>query len=238
MRRSLLAAALPAWRRVGDSALKPRAELRLRKEGAALRGCASTAGTRPAHGDAGNGANRRGPVQGEEGMKVGGVGEEGGPHERKPLYDSHVPTTLLEKVLLAGRAAFGALRDPERADLVADLGDTTGAPALERMRAQMLASETGRLILAERPRVAERAPLELVAACAPGTFGRAYHDFMASHGFRPESRPPVRYVDDPELAYVMLRFREVKHRTLALERAVARAGCGAERALALRRGLR
>jgi ubiquinone biosynthesis protein Coq4 len=68
----------------------------------------------------------------------------------------------------------------------------TSAPALERMRAQMLASETGRLILAERPRVAERAPLELVAACAPGTFGRAYHDFMASHGFRPEPRGVAR----------------------------------------------
>jgi len=35
---------------------------------------------------------------------------------------------------------------------------------------------------------------------AAGTFGRAYFDFMASHGFRPEGRPSVRFVDDPELA--------------------------------------
>mmetsp|Transcript_66628 Transcript_66628/g.152677 ORF Transcript_66628/g.152677 Transcript_66628/m.152677 type:complete len:153 (-) Transcript_66628:38-496(-) len=44
---------------------------------------------------------------------------------------------------------------------------------------------------------------------APGTFGRAYYDFMASHGFRPEERPTVRFVDDPELAYIMLRYREI-----------------------------
>jgi len=84
----------------------------------------------------------------------------GGSRQRRQLYDSHVPTSLLEKALLAGRAAFGALRDPARADLVADLGDATGAPALEWMRRKMRESETGRLVLAERPRVAALADLD------------------------------------------------------------------------------
>ena len=32
---------------------------------------------------------------------------------------------------------------------------------------------------------------------------------MDGHGFEAEGRPAVKYVDDPELAYVMLRYREV-----------------------------
>ena len=42
----------------------------------------------------------------------------------------------------------------------------------------------------------------------PGTFGRAYGDFMARRGFHADDRPPVRFVDDEELAYVAMRSRE------------------------------
>lgn len=41
-----------------------------------------------------------------------------------------------------------------------------------------------------------------------GTFGRAYGDFMAQRGFHADDRPPVRFVDDEELAYVAMRSRE------------------------------
>lgn len=42
-----------------------------------------------------------------------------------------------------------------------------------------------------------------------GTFGRAYADFMGSRGFEADQRPPTRFVDDAELAYVATRYREV-----------------------------
>ena len=32
---------------------------------------------------------------------------------------------------------------------------------------------------------------------------------MTSHGFLADERAQVRFVDDPELAYVMLRYRQV-----------------------------
>lgn len=32
---------------------------------------------------------------------------------------------------------------------------------------------------------------------------------MKRHGFGVDSRAPVRFIDDPELAYVMLRYRQV-----------------------------
>ena len=41
-----------------------------------------------------------------------------------------------------------------------------------------------------------------------GTFGRAYGDFMAQRGFHADDRPPVRFVNDEELAYVAMRSRE------------------------------
>ena len=49
------------------------------------------------------------------------------------------------------------------------------------------------------------------AATLPeGTFGRAYGDFMAARSFRADDRPPVRFVDDEELAYVATRAREAR----------------------------
>lgn len=42
-----------------------------------------------------------------------------------------------------------------------------------------------------------------------GTFGHAYGAFMAQRSFRADDRPPVRFVDDEELAYVAQRAREV-----------------------------
>ena len=58
------------------------------------------------------------------------------------------------------------MTSPARADLVAALGETTGQPAFERMRARMAADSTGRRILAERPRVVvgDRRSIRLLSA--------------------------------------------------------------------------
>ncbi|EHA8591874.1 putative Ubiquinone biosynthesis protein COQ4, mitochondrial [Cocos nucifera] len=41
------------------------------------------------------------------------------------------------------------------------------------------------------------------------TFGWAYARFMGSRNFSPDDRPPVRFMDTEELAYVATRAREV-----------------------------
>lgn len=46
-------------------------------------------------------------------------------------------------------------------------------------------------------------------AAPPGTFGSEYHNFMSKRSFRADARPPVRFVDDAELAYVATRYRQV-----------------------------
>ena len=51
-----------------------------------------------------------------------------------PLYDGHVPTSPLQKLLLAGGSALMAFADPLRDDMVAVLGETTAGFALSKMR--------------------------------------------------------------------------------------------------------
>jgi len=73
----------------------------------------------------------------------------------------------------------------------------------------MLEDADGRALLRERRRVTD----EAVARCwelPPHTFGGAYAAFMGQRGFRADDRPPVRYVDDAQLAYVATRAREVR----------------------------
>ena len=42
-----------------------------------------------------------------------------------------------------------------------------------------------------------------------GTFGHAYAKFMGDRNFTAGDRPPVRFIDDIQLAYVAARAREV-----------------------------
>ena len=50
-----------------------------------------------------------------------------------PLYPHHIPTNVLQKLVLAGGSAAIALSDPWRADMVAVNGEVTGLPALRHM---------------------------------------------------------------------------------------------------------
>lgn len=125
-----------------------------------------------------------------------------------PAYATHVPLNGLEKGAVALLSLWGAFRNPRRGDLVAASGETTGLPAIYAMRDRMRRSETGRLILQERPLITD----EVVAPCwdlPEHTFGGAYARFMGTRGFLASDRPPCRFIDDPELAYVITRARQV-----------------------------
>jgi ubiquinone biosynthesis protein COQ4 len=123
-------------------------------------------------------------------------------------YGSHVPLSQLQKGALGILASLGAFTDPRRGDLVAVVGETTGVPALRAIRDRMLRTPEGRELLADRPRITDAT----VAPCwdlPVETFGGAYAQFMGVRGFKADDRPTVRFVDDPELAWVVVRAREV-----------------------------
>mmetsp|Transcript_10260 Transcript_10260/g.20247 ORF Transcript_10260/g.20247 Transcript_10260/m.20247 type:complete len:335 (+) Transcript_10260:113-1117(+) len=120
-----------------------------------------------------------------------------------------VPLTGFQRGLLSILSSWGAFRDPRRADLVAIVGEVTGEKALSLIRDRMRRSEEGRRVLEERPRVTDAATLSRAQGMPPHTFGGAYASFMDTRGFHADERPAVRFIDDPELAYVAARMREV-----------------------------
>lgn len=100
--------------------------------------------------------------------------------------------------------------DAGSADLIAAVGEATATPYfIYRLRDSMLADATGRRILRQRPRITSRT-LDVAAmrALPAGSLGRAYVDWLDREGVSPDTRSPVRYIDDEECAYVMQRYRE------------------------------
>ncbi|XP_053552140.1 ubiquinone biosynthesis protein COQ4 homolog, mitochondrial [Bombina bombina] len=135
-----------------------------------------------------------------------------GTEEQAPysLYPTHIPTTPLQKVLLSAGSAVMSLYDPYRHDMVAVLGETTGAHALENLRDKMRNDPEGFQILQERPRIRiSTLDVQRLREMPDGTFGREYVRFLDVNRVTPDTRMPVKFVDDEELAYVAQRYREV-----------------------------
>mmetsp|Transcript_35587 Transcript_35587/g.111729 ORF Transcript_35587/g.111729 Transcript_35587/m.111729 type:complete len:238 (-) Transcript_35587:220-933(-) len=125
-------------------------------------------------------------------------------------YSAHVPTTLLEKALIGSSSAVRALADPRQARLVGVVGETTGGAALHRLHRRMERHPVGRTVLQDRPLItSETLPAETLRAMPAGSLGAEYGAFLARHSFDPDERTAVHFVDDPELAYVMTRYRQV-----------------------------
>ncbi|XP_074871252.1 ubiquinone biosynthesis protein COQ4 homolog, mitochondrial [Carettochelys insculpta] len=126
------------------------------------------------------------------------------------LYPGHIPTTQLQKALLAAGSAFMALYNPYRHDMVAVLGETTGSTALRNLRDRMRHDPEGYRILQERPRI-RLSTLDITGlrGLPDGTFGREYVRFLDSNKVSPDTRMAAKFVDDEELAYVIQRYREV-----------------------------
>ncbi|KAG8787248.1 Ubiquinone biosynthesis protein [Serendipita sp. 397] len=130
-------------------------------------------------------------------------------HVTKPAYEGHIPLNWAENAFMAVGSAVMSLLDPRRGDMIAALGETTAGNSLYHLREQMLESPEGRKILRERPRVnTDTVDMEKLSALPEGTFGRAYTNWLERCGVTPDTREPVHYIDDPELAYVIQRYRE------------------------------
>ncbi|XP_051893103.1 ubiquinone biosynthesis protein COQ4 homolog, mitochondrial [Pristis pectinata] len=126
------------------------------------------------------------------------------------LYQTHIPTNPLQKMLLATGSAFMSLYDPYRHDMVAVLSETTGQLAIRKLRDRMRNDAEGHQILQERPRISTSTlDLTSLRELPEGTFGREYVRFLDVNQVTPDSRMPVKFVDDEELAYVIQRYREV-----------------------------
>lgn len=130
--------------------------------------------------------------------------------EYDELYPGHIPTSNLQKVLLSIGSAGMSLLDPSRDDMIATLGETTGTWALRSIKQKMEADPTGQRILQEQPLInTNTVSIDYLGSLPEGTFGKKYWHFLSKNGFSPDARLPIHFVDDPELKYVMLRYRQV-----------------------------
>ena len=94
--------------------------------------------------------------------------------------------------------------------MIAALGEATASPFfIQRLRDSMLSHPTGRRILRERPRITSATlPLPYLRGLPARSIGRTYAAWLDREGVGPDTRDAVRHVDDPECAYVLLRYRE------------------------------
>uniref|UniRef100_A0A240SWE8 Ubiquinone biosynthesis protein COQ4 homolog, mitochondrial n=1 Tax=Glossina brevipalpis TaxID=37001 RepID=A0A240SWE8_9MUSC len=122
---------------------------------------------------------------------------------------NRIKMTKFQKILLSAGSSISALLDPRRHDMIACLGETTGEEALMRILRKMKADEEGRRILERKPRINTRTiDIEKLRMMPVNTFGHVYVKFLDDNNITPDSRREVRFMDDPELAYVMTRYRE------------------------------
>jgi ubiquinone biosynthesis protein COQ4 len=122
----------------------------------------------------------------------------------------HMHVSPFDRLILTAGSAITGFIDPARGDMIAMLGELTGEPALRRMRDRMRRDRDGAWLLEHRPRIRQsHVDVAKLHSLPEGTFGRAYASYLSAHGFSPEERAEVRLVRDPELAYVMQRYREV-----------------------------
>ncbi|KAH3797016.1 hypothetical protein DPMN_150592 [Dreissena polymorpha] len=140
--------------------------------------------------------------------QIGSVTEEDGATQRGQ-YRGHRPTTPLQKTLLTLGSAAMAILHPDRGDMIATLGDVTAETALKQIKQKMESDPIGQQILRDQPVISTSTiSIDYLGSLGDNTFGKEYWRFLTKHGFSPDARLPVHYVDDPELVYVMLRYRQ------------------------------
>jgi hypothetical protein len=96
-------------------------------------------------------------------------------YSSKALYTKHIPTSPVQKVLLSVGSALVAFTNPERDDMIAMLGETSGECALKYMHSLMKNDPIGSTILKEKPIVsAATLNLPYLRSLPSSTFGAHY----------------------------------------------------------------
>lgn len=128
----------------------------------------------------------------------------------EPKYPGHVPLYTYERIIMMVGSSLGAYFHPERNEFIVALGESTALPCvLEQMRDQMLSDPVGRQILRERPRMTSASlNLDYLRQLPDNTIGRNYVKWLDREKVSPDTRVPVRFINDDELAYVFQRYRE------------------------------
>lgn len=118
--------------------------------------------------------------------------------------------SLSQKIFTSSYYAFNALNNPERGDLVAALGDVTGFKAGQNLVKRMKLSENGRYLLKNKPIISKNTlNFNSLQNFPEGSLGKSYYEYMIEYNFDTDERPTVQFIQDPNVAYAILRYRQV-----------------------------
>ena len=94
--------------------------------------------------------------------------------------------------------------------MVAGLGDVLGERAANNILYRMKSTPAGRKLLDTKPVVtSSTVALDMLIKLPENSLGRSYLNYMQKNNFNVDERPIVRFVVDPDLAYIILRYRQV-----------------------------
>lgn len=118
-----------------------------------------------------------------------------------------------QKYLFSIQNAFITFINPEKGANLAAMSETMiGIDCvLNKLHKRMYESENGIQLMKHKPIVHESilGTEDVLKYYERGTLGREYYEFMrVRHDFKASERSPILYIEDPELGYILLRYRQ------------------------------
>lgn len=109
-----------------------------------------------------------------------------------------------------GQAIVRVLGDSTKTHEIHRVEEITGRPRFRALLAELQATPEGRRLLDERPELSsERVDYDRLRQLPDTTFGGAYARHLDNNGITADYQAAAtRHVDDPDIAYLMRRFRQ------------------------------
>lgn len=108
------------------------------------------------------------------------------------------------------RAIGRVLLDSERTEEIHMVEELTGRRRFRRWLGRLSGDLELTALLADRPELrSDQVDFDALRALEPGTLGHTYVDHLDANGLSADSQAaPTTEIDDPEIAYLMRRFRQ------------------------------
>jgi ubiquinone biosynthesis protein COQ4 len=109
-----------------------------------------------------------------------------------------------------GQAVVRVLGDSTKTHEIHRVEEITGRPRYRRLLAEMMTTTDGRRLMAERPELAsDRVDYDRLRSLPHETLGGAYARHLDHNKLSADYQAAAtRHVDDPDMAYLMRRFRQ------------------------------
>jgi ubiquinone biosynthesis protein COQ4 len=121
----------------------------------------------------------------------------------------HAPA-LLKDSYRVGQAIVRVLGDSTKTHEIHRVEEITGRPRYRALLAEMQQTPEGRRLMAQRPELSSsHVDYDRLRALPETTLGGAYVHHLDTHGLSADYQAAAtRHVDDPDIAYLMRRFRQ------------------------------